>query len=247
MPLFDVFSINDSLIVRWRDLFDAWNINSRFMFFFSFNSSRSKSGREPCPSDSVWYSRPRFSGSIATTVLSGQRCIPSVLFCGKTRHICLDTRQMGTEFQKVTRIDCANWNAGWFTDWSESRIESFGKWFFWVPISISIIRLNIFAVVLQARNEKPVSKSDAWDYAASIGAKYIETSSRTNVSILSWIESIRHSINVELSTYNSFLVAEKCQRGLRYCDLGRIEVFEFIAVATALEKAAVSDVNSSNL
>lgn len=47
------------------------------------------------------------------------------------------------------------------------------------------IRFIIFVFnysVLQARNEKPVSKSDAWDYAASIGAKYIETSSRTNVS-----------------------------------------------------------------
>lgn len=30
--------------------------------------------------------------------------------------------------------------------------------------------------------EKPVSGSDAWDFAASIGAQYIETSSYTQVS-----------------------------------------------------------------
>lgn len=38
--------------------------------------------------------------------------------------------------------------------------------------------------MLQAKNEKPVSKSDAWDYATLIGAQYIESSSRANVSIL---------------------------------------------------------------
>lgn len=30
--------------------------------------------------------------------------------------------------------------------------------------------------------EKPVSGSDAWDFAASIGAQYIETSSYTQVN-----------------------------------------------------------------
>ncbi|XP_055305396.1 uncharacterized protein LOC129570046 [Sitodiplosis mosellana] len=36
---------------------------------------------------------------------------------------------------------------------------------------------------LLAKNEKPVSKADAWDYATSIGAKYIETSSRANTNV----------------------------------------------------------------
>lgn len=32
------------------------------------------------------------------------------------------------------------------------------------------------------QGEKPVSVTDAWDYARSIGAKYVESSSRTKVS-----------------------------------------------------------------
>lgn len=31
------------------------------------------------------------------------------------------------------------------------------------------------------QGEKPVSVTDAWDYARSIGAKYVESSSRTKV------------------------------------------------------------------
>lgn len=44
----------------------------------------------------------------------------------------------------------------------------------------------------QAKNEKPVSRTDAFDYATLIGAKYIETSSRVNVSITTLI--ILHSL-----------------------------------------------------
>lgn len=67
--------------------------------------------------------------------------------------------------------------------------------------------LKIF--VSQARNEKPVSKSDAWDYAASIGAKYIETSSRTNVSSISCaISTIQ--FEQKLGINRTSLVSEKC-------------------------------------
>lgn len=61
-------------------------------------------------------------------------------------------------------------------------------WFFSNCLLVAFFNSSILCVCvclgLKANNEKPVSKSDAWDYAASIGAKYIETSSRTNVSAI---------------------------------------------------------------
>lgn len=57
--------------------------------------------------------------------------------------------------------------------------------FFSSFFSLSILLFCLCVCVwFQAKNEKPVSKSDAWDYATLIGAKYIETSSRANVSII---------------------------------------------------------------
>lgn len=38
-------------------------------------------------------------------------------------------------------------------------------------------------IAFQMQGEKPVSVTDAWDYARSIGAKYVESSSRTKVYI----------------------------------------------------------------
>lgn len=48
----------------------------------------------------------------------------------------------------------------------------------------------------QSKNEKPVSKSDAWDFATLIGAQYIETSSRANVSA--------SAVTISLNTDNIF-------------------------------------------
>lgn len=53
-----------------------------------------------------------------------------------------------------------------------------------IPIVDLVCFTFFFLHILQAKNEKPVSKADAWDYACLIGAKYIETSSRANVSII---------------------------------------------------------------
>lgn len=53
--------------------------------------------------------------------------------------------------------------------------------------SLMEVLMTRFSVSLnpdQMQGEKPVSVTDAWDYARSIGAKYVETSSRTKVRLI---------------------------------------------------------------
>lgn len=60
-----------ALFARLQDILLCSLVRSNFLLFSIYFSSWSKSGRESSSSDLMWYSRSGFSGSTASTVLSG--------------------------------------------------------------------------------------------------------------------------------------------------------------------------------
>lgn len=54
--------------------------------------------------------------------------------------------------------------------------------------------MDRFSNTFQMQGEKPVAVADAWDYARSIGAKYVESSSRTKVNSIDWVEDLEERI-----------------------------------------------------
>lgn len=57
--------------------------------------------------------------------------------------------------------------------------------------------MDRFSNTFQMQGEKPVAVADAWDYARSIGAKYVESSSRTKVNSIDWVEDLEERILFE--------------------------------------------------
>lgn len=57
--------------------------------------------------------------------------------------------------------------------------------------------MDRFSNTFQMQGEKPVAVADAWDYARSIGAKYVESSSRTKVNSIDWVEDVEERILFE--------------------------------------------------
>lgn len=58
--------------------------------------------------------------------------------------------------------------------------------------------IDRFSNTFQMQGEKPVAVADAWDYARSIGAKYVESSSRTKVTSIDWVEDVEEMNFIEL-------------------------------------------------
>lgn len=85
----------------------------------------------------------------------------------------------------------------------------------------------------------PVSKSDAWDYAASIGAKYIETSSRTNVRHIISFYCCR-CIIIDIIDIH---LAERSQGRVRHSNMGRNDDGQAATQATIMETSMLLCMN----